>query len=79
MRAAQASGDISLDLADGSVLRGKLHPFWESKERIRPLTTTFDLKSAYNQLLLRPDEQRKAIISLRDPSSGKPVGFTCHV
>ena len=79
MRAAQARGDISLDLADGSMLRGQLHPFWESKGRVRPLTTTFDLQSAYKQLPLRPAEQSKAVISLRDPSSGKPAGFICHV
>ena len=79
MRAAQARGDICLDLADGSMLRGQLHPFWESKGRVRPLTTTFDLQSAYKQLPLHPAEQSTAVISLRDPSSGKPAGFICHV
>ena len=49
MRAAHARGDVSFELADGSVLKGKLHLFWHSAERLRPFTTTFDLKSAYKQ------------------------------
>ena len=81
MRAAHPRGDISFDLADGSTLRGKLHPFWESKKRLRlrPLSTTFGLRAACKPLALNPDEQRKVIILLRDPTFKQPVGFTCGV
>ena len=55
MQAAASRGDVTLPLSSGHTLRGKLHYFWNDKEKIRPVTTNFDLKSAYKQLPLSPD------------------------
>ncbi|CAE7579831.1 SLC24A2 [Symbiodinium sp. CCMP2592] len=78
MQAASARGDVTLQLSSGESLKGKLHEHWADKEKIRPVTTTFDLKSAYKQLPLAPEEQSKAIVTIRHPSQTEPSGYICH-
>ncbi|CAE7672319.1 SLC24A2 [Symbiodinium sp. CCMP2592] len=78
MQAASARGDVTLHLSSGETLKGKLHDHWTDKEKIRPVTTTFDLKSAYKQLPLAPEEQSKAIVTIRHPSQTEPSGYICN-
>ncbi|CAE7263722.1 unnamed protein product [Symbiodinium sp. CCMP2592] len=78
MQAASARGDVTLQLSSGESLKGKLHEHWADKEKIRPVTTAFDLKSAYKQLPLAPEEQSKAIVTIRHPSQTEPSGYICH-
>ena len=78
MQAASSRGDVTLPLSSGHTLRGKLHDYWNDKEKIRPVTTTFDLKSAYKQLPLSPAEQCKAIVTIKHPGHSEPAGFVCH-
>ncbi|CAE6914886.1 PARP6, partial [Symbiodinium sp. CCMP2456] len=77
-KCAVARGDVSFALQDGSVLKGKLHSAWRDKDRVRPLSKTYDLKSAYKQMPLHPDERRKAIIILKNPSTLQVEAFVCN-
>ncbi|CAE7623604.1 bath-40 [Symbiodinium necroappetens] len=62
------------------VLRGRVHPYWlQHPERARVLVKTVDLKSAYKQLALHPDDRRFSVISLKDPADDEPKGFLCRV
>lgn len=78
MQAAASRGDVTLPLSSGHTLRGKLHYFWNDKEKIRPVTTNFDLKSAYKQLPLSPAEQCKAIVTIKPPGQSEPTGYVCN-
>ena len=78
MQAAASRGDVTMPLSSGHTLRGRLHDYWNDKEKIRPVTTTFDLKSAYKQLPLSPAEQCKAIVTIRHPGQSEPTGYVCH-
>ena len=78
MQAAASRGDVTLPLSSGHTLRGKLHDYWSDKEKIRPVTTTFDLKSAYKQLPLSPTEQCKAIVTIKHPGQSEPTGYVCN-
>ena len=71
MQAASSRGDVTLPLSSGQTLRGKLHEHWTDKEKIRPVTTTFDLKSALA-------EQCKAIVTIKHPGQSEPAGYVCH-
>ena len=77
-RYASSRGDVSLTLSDGTCLNGKVHAMWEQGDNIRPLTKTYDLRSAYKQLPLHPEEQRKAVIMLREPGTREPRAFVCR-
>ena len=55
---------------------GGLHVAWNNKEHVRPVSKDYDLRSAYRQLPLHPEEQLKAILLLKNPSSGMS---TCPV
>ena len=77
-RYASSRGDVSLTLSDGTCLSGKVHAMWEQSDNIRPLTKTYDLRSAYKQLPLHPEEQRKAVIMLREPGTREPRAFVCR-
>ena len=78
MQAATSRGDVTMQLSSGHTLRGRLHDYWKDKEKIRPVTTTFDLKSAYKQLPLSPAEQCKAIVTIKHPGQSEPAGYVCH-
>ena len=68
-RVAFQRGDNALTLLDGAKLGG-LHVAWNNKEHVRPVSKDYDLRSAYRQLPLHPEEQLKAILLLKNPSSG---------
>ena len=71
---------FALRLDDGRVLRGRVHPYWlQHPDRARVLVKTVDLKSAYKQLALHPDDRRFSVISLKDPADDEPKGFLCRV
>ncbi|CAE7332700.1 PARP6, partial [Symbiodinium sp. CCMP2456] len=77
-KCAVVRGDVSFTLQDGSVLKGKLHSAWHDADRVRPLSKTYDLKAAYKQMPLHPDERRKAIIILKNPSTLQVQAFVCN-
>ncbi|CAE7332374.1 PARP6 [Symbiodinium sp. CCMP2456] len=77
-KCAVARGDVSFTLQDGSILKGKLHSAWRDVDRVRPLSKTYDLKAAYKQMPLHPDERRKAIIILKNPSTLQVQAFVCN-
>ena len=71
---------FALRLDDGRVLRGCVHPYWlQHPDRARVLVKMVDLKSAYKQLALHPDDRRFSVISLKDPADDEPKGFLCRV
>ncbi|CAE7718275.1 bath-40, partial [Symbiodinium sp. KB8] len=73
---------FALRLDDGRILRGRVHPYWlqhPGPDRARVLVKTVDLKSAYKQLALHPDDRRFSVISLKDPADDEPKGFLCRV
>ena len=78
LKCSAARGDVSFTLNDGTVLRGKVHSAWVDAERIKPLSKTYDLKSAYKQMALHPSERRKAVIILREPASQEVKAFVCN-
>ena len=78
LRCSAARGDVSFTLHDGTVLRGKVHSAWGDAERIKPLSKTYDLKSAYKQMALHPSERSKAVIILREPASHEVKAFVCN-
>ena len=77
-RMAQGEGSMCFVLSDGSKLQGRLHRSWDAPEKLRPALKTFDLKAAYKQLPLHPDEQRKAVLALKSPADGQVYGFVCR-
>ena len=77
-RAAAGRGDVSLTLSDGTKLTGPFHAAWADREHVRPVSKAYDLRSAYKQLPLRPaGEQRRAVLLVKDPSTGRAAGFIC--
>ena len=77
-RAAIASGAIVLELSSGEKLRGRLHQAWHDASRIRPLCKTYDLRAAYKQLPLHPEERPKAVIVLKPPGDHQVKAFVCN-
>ena len=78
LKCSAARGDVSFTLNDGTVLRGRVHSAWGDAERIKPLSKTYVLKSAYKQMALHPSERRKAVIILREPTSHEVKAFVCN-
>ena len=72
--AAAASGVIRLRMSDGNVLEGPVNQQWKgNSEKI--VTKTVDLKSAYKQLAIHPAEQKRSVISVKNPETGEVFGF----
>ena len=78
LKCSAARGDVSFTLQDGTVLRGKVHSAWGDVEKVKPLSKTYDLKSAYKQMALHPSERKKAFIILREPASREVKAFVCN-
>ena len=77
-RVASAKAGVRLELCSGEVLQGPLHKVWHDPARVRPLTKTYDLRSAYKQLAIHPAERRKAVLLLKSPASQRVSGFVCN-
>ena len=70
-------GEVSLELTDGTILRGHVHSDWlEASADLR--VTAMDLKSAYKQLPLSPLDRDKAVISLWSQQHSDVRCFECH-
>jgi hypothetical protein len=81
-RAVLPSGDVRLELADGEVLGGRLHPEWgrhrSAGDQVgvgRLLGRTLDLESAFKQLARHPACAPLAVVCVWDPVSGAPALF----
>ena len=61
-------------LSDGRSLNGEVHSDWTSGA-CNLKSTTLDLKSAYKQLPLHMNDRNKAIVTLKNPASGKVEFF----
>ena len=72
-----AKGEVVIPLADGSRLCFQVHPFWRSlpHDRLRPSVKTVDLKSAYKQLAVSPADRCLSIVTVKEPATGRAVGF----
>ena len=67
---------VRVQFSDGSVLEGKLDKFWkEQPEKAEVMIKTVDLKSAYKQLAIAPEDRAKSIISLRKPGTAEVFGY----
>ena len=74
------SGLVDFTLADGARLQGELHEFWKkAPDRARIQVKTVDLKAAYKQLPLHPDDRRYCTVCLQRPQSQEAAGFISHV
>ena len=79
-KAVLHSGVVDFTLADGTRLRGELHDFWrKAPVRARVQIKTVDLKAAYKQLPLRPDDRKFCTVCLQRPRSQEAAGFISHV
>ena len=70
-------GEVSFELADGTVLHGYVHKDWLSASADLRVTA-MDLKSAYKQLPLSPLDSDKAVISLWSQMHQDVKCFVCH-
>ena len=61
-------GRMQFTLSTGEKLSGEVHRTWKLQEATFEMTS-FDLKSAYKQLPLHPDEYDCTVVSLKDPCS----------
>ena len=64
-------------LQSGKRLCGEVNKVWQlfPADDVQLVAKTVDLKSAYKQLAIAPDNRRLSVISLRNPESGKTCGF----
>ena len=74
-RCALGSGWVKFVLSDGTSLEGRLHKVWADREKLRPLTKTYDLRAAYKQLPLHPGEKPKAVLILKNPTDDRCMHF----
>ena len=70
----RVGGEIVFSLSNGSELKGHVHKDWmERPPEVK--ATCIDLKSAYKQLALHPDEYRRTVVSLWNVDANKPSCF----
>ena len=69
--------EVSIPLSDGSRLEFPVHQFWRSlkPEGLQPSVKTVDLKSAYKQLAVSPEDRCLSIVTARDLVSGLAFGY----
>ena len=69
---------ISFVLSDGTLLEGEVHQDWK---RLKPVfkCTCVDLKSAYKQLAVAPEEHRRTVVTLWDESTNQPACYVSKV
>ena len=67
-------GSMNFVLSDGRTLSGKVDNDWTSGA-CRMKSTTLDLKSAYKQLPLHASDRNKAVVTIRNPASGRAEFF----
>ena len=69
---------MSFQLNDGTRLEGDVHPDWK---KLKPAFKCLcvDLQSAYKQLAVSPDEQRRAVVTLWDKQANRPVCYVSKV
>ena len=77
-RVAQTKGCVRLELGSGEVLEGPSRKVWHDSSRVRPLTKTYELRSAYKQLAIHPSERRKTVLLLKCSSARRVSGFVCN-
>lgn len=78
MRFMRDKGSVDFKLSTGQRICGRLHEFWRSNHYAgRPMVKTIDMKSAYKQFALHPDEYSKSIICIKNPKSEEVQGFEC--
>ena len=71
---AFASGVARVRFSDGEVLEAPVHRHWKSGVE-KLVTKKVDLKSAYKQPAIHPSEQKRSVISVKHPETGKVFGF----
>ena len=70
----KVGGEVVFSLSNGSELRGYVHRDWMDRPP-EVKATCIDLKSAYKQLALHPDEYRRTVVSLWNVDAIRPSCF----
>ena len=63
---------VELRLSNGDELKANVHPEWHAHE-VAFKANAFDLKSAYKQLALAPEDVCKGVVSILEPGDGGEV------
>ena len=80
MRMIYHQGYYEFALADGRVLKGPVHASLRQTETWKGLRLkTVDLRAAYKQLPINPDDAAKSVVSLKEPGADEPKGFILKV
>ena len=64
---------------DGSSLRGAMHPHYLDGNNLRLVGRCLDLKGAYKQIALRPQDHPNAVLAVFDPNALKVKYFVSRV
>lgn len=73
------TGLVDFSLSTGEKLRGRVHPGWTEKDVGGLVTKTVDLKSAYKQFAISPEDRKRAVITVKSSEGGQPKGFVSAV
>ena len=73
------TGKVELVLSTGEKLSGKVHEGWSKSDIGGLLSKTVDLKSAYKQFAIYPQDRRKAVITVKPSEHEPPRGFVSAV
>ena len=73
LHAFKDSGEFHITLSDGSHLTGRVHCSWGPKAKL--LGRTLDLKSAYKELAVSPDQNFVRALVAYDPVLKRPAFF----
>eukprot|EP00971_Amphidinium_carterae_P339611 6477510-Amphidinium_carterae.1 len=72
-----AEGTFEFNVGE-EVIEGKVHPLWRTSAFREFQGRRLDLKSAYKQLGLRPDDRRSVVVSAFCPESGEAKFFLAN-
>lgn len=70
-------GYIDFELSDGERLAGPVNQIWSQlpADNLQLVAKTVDLRSAYKQFPITPDNRRFSVLALRKPSTAETFGF----
>ena len=71
---------LDFSLSDGTRLCGETDKAWSCLDLSKPIlmTKTVDLKSAYKQFAICPEDRRLSVLALKKPGTSEVKGFISH-
>ena len=68
---------FDFELEDGERLAGEVNRWWKDIDLQKPIlqTKTVDLKSAYKQFAISPEDRRLSVLALKRPGANEACGF----